>query len=189
MRAGEDPDGVMHLQEGEVRQYDISKRGDEIVVNVYKPPAFFPMSWALNKTPNDYFFETASNVALRRAPAGAVVAFLEAAPDVTLDLLKRVYRGTDGLLRRQAHSLGGSATSRLVFELVLQTKRFGRQVKNGSFLLPLREAEIAARAGLSRETVSRSIKSLKTDGLLEVAQDGIIIRDIERLEATLGDDL
>lgn len=43
--AGDDPEGVLHLTDGKVRQYDISARGDEIVVNVFQPPAFFPLSW------------------------------------------------------------------------------------------------------------------------------------------------
>jgi CRP-like cAMP-binding protein len=54
--ADEDPKYIYNLVEGHVREYDISYRGDEIVVNVFKPPAFFPMSWPIAKTPNRYFF-------------------------------------------------------------------------------------------------------------------------------------
>jgi hypothetical protein len=53
--ADENPKYIYHLIEGYVREYDISYRGDEIVVNVFKPPAFFPMSWPIAKTPNRYF--------------------------------------------------------------------------------------------------------------------------------------
>jgi CRP/FNR family transcriptional regulator, cyclic AMP receptor protein len=189
VRAGDNPPGVMYLVSGEVRQYDITKQGDEIVVNVFKPSAFFPMSWALNQSPNDYFFEAASDVSLRLAPAEAAVALLEDNPDILLDLLRRVYKGTDGLLRRLAHSLGGTAQSRLVFELVVQSKRFGQPQRDGGVLLPLRETEIAARAGLSRETVSRCMKNLKKAGLLDVTPDGIMVTSIDKLEASLGDDL
>jgi CRP-like cAMP-binding protein len=60
LRADNDPKYIFYLLEGNVREYDISPGGDEIVVNVFKPPAFFPMSWAIAKTPNHYFFQTAS---------------------------------------------------------------------------------------------------------------------------------
>ena len=53
--AEESPKGIYYLLEGNVKQYSLSKKGTEIVVNIYKPPAFFPMSWAMNQTRNDYF--------------------------------------------------------------------------------------------------------------------------------------
>ncbi len=56
--AGEEPEHVFYITKGRVRQYDVSYRGEEVIVNVFKPPAFFPMSWAINKTPNKYFFKT-----------------------------------------------------------------------------------------------------------------------------------
>jgi len=113
--ADEDPKHIFHLTTGQVREYDISEKGDEIVVNVFKPPAFFPMSWAINKTPNRYFFEAAADVTARLAPPDEALAFLKTNPDVMFDLLSRLYIGSNGLLRRMAHLMGGSARSRLIF--------------------------------------------------------------------------
>lgn len=93
--AGEDPPSIFHLISGQVRQYDITEKGEEVVVNVFKPPAFFLMAWAINKTPNQYFFETSEPTELRMAPASDVVAFLKANHDVTYDLLSRLYTGTN----------------------------------------------------------------------------------------------
>src|SRR3990167_34233 len=70
IRAGEDPPGIFYLVSGQVKEYDISGQGNEVVVNVYKPPAFFPMSWAINQTPNRYFFETITPaLSVRRRPS------------------------------------------------------------------------------------------------------------------------
>src|SRR5690606_4775066 len=139
VHAGDDPKGVMYLIKGHVQQYDIAGNGEQIIVNIYKPSAFFPMSWAINKTPNQYFFEATSDLEYYLAPAEDAVHFLRNNPDVTFDLLARVYSGTDGLLRRMAHLMGGNARSRLLFELKVQTQRFGKPRGDGSILLNLNE--------------------------------------------------
>jgi CRP/FNR family transcriptional regulator, cyclic AMP receptor protein len=186
VQAGDAPEFVYYLESGQVRQYDISYRGDEVVVNVFKPGAFFPMSWAINRTPNDYFFETVGEVKLRLAPPDKAVKFLKDNPDVAFDLLSRVYLGTDGLLRRMAHLMGGSARSRLIFELILSSRRYGDESGNGSTELHLKEGDLAARAGMSRETVNREMKKLKDDGLVSVENRKIVIKDMAGLERQLG---
>jgi biotin operon repressor len=48
--------------------------------------------------------------------------------------------------------------------------------------------ELAARTGLSRETVSRAIGKMKDFGI-KVKSGGIEVKDLEILESALGDDL
>lgn len=179
---------VFYLVEGSVIQYDISSAGNEVIVNAFKPNAFFPMSMAINRTPSSYFFETATPVVLRMAPADDVVAFLKKEPEVLFDLLSRVYRGTDGLQRRMAHLMGGNAKSRLIFELINAAYRFGEKVPEG-IRIPLTENDLAKRSGLSRETVSRTANKFKNDGLVIVRQNAIIVADVSKLEQLLGSDL
>lgn len=52
----ENPKYIFYIVSGQIREYDISSHGEEIVVNVFKKPAFIPMSWAIAKIPNRYFF-------------------------------------------------------------------------------------------------------------------------------------
>jgi CRP-like cAMP-binding protein len=189
VQAGEEPAGVFYLVSGRVNQYDISPAGAEVVVNVFQPPAFFPSSWAINRNPNQYFFEASTDVTARLAPADDVVNFLKSEPDVLFDLLARVYRGVDGLLRRMAHLMGGDARSRLLFEILNAAYRFGEPQKDGSIKVPLKEGDLARHSGLARETVNRYIQNLKTAGLVEVEKAGLVVTDASRLEAELGSDL
>lgn len=184
IQPGEDPAGIYYLVKGQVEQFDISVRGDDIVVNVFKPPSFFPMSWAINGTPNTYFFRAKDKVLYRLAPAEATVEFLQNNPDVTFDLLARVYRGTDGMLGRMAQLMGGSARNRLLYELIVESQRFGEQRKDG-ISLALTETELAARMGLTRETVSRELGAIKKAGLIKISEHRIIVKDINQLQAKL----
>jgi CRP-like cAMP-binding protein len=189
VHAGEEPAGVWYVVDGRVNQYDIAASGNEVVVNVFKRGAFFPMSWAINKTPNQYFFKAGTKVVAHLAPADDAAAFLSREPDVLFDLLARVYRGTDGLLRRVAHIMGGDARSRLIFEIIIATHRFGTKDADEAWHMPLKEGELARQSGLSRETVNRVIRDLKVEGLVSVSAGGLTVSDMIRLQDALGADL
>ncbi len=189
VRAEEPPEGVFYLVKGRVSQYDITPTGNEVVVNVFKPGAFFPMSWAVNGTANHYFFEASTPVTVHVTPAADAVQFLQDNPHVTYDLLSRVYRGVDGVLRRMAHLMGGDARSRLLFELLNGIYRFGEPQADGSIFVALKEGDLAKHTGLARETINRNLQGLKTAGLVSVSHSGIIIPDASKLEDLLGQNL
>lgn len=189
IHAHDTPSSVYFLAKGHVVEYDISPAGNEVVVNAFKPGAFFPMSLAINKGHNYYFFEAASPLTLRLAPAEDVVAFLKTNPEVTFDLLRRVYLGTDGLLRRMAHLMGGRSRSRLIFELLNAAARFGEKAPDGSVSISLTETDLSRRSGMSRETISRTMAQLREAGLVIVQPGGIRITDAAALEAMIGDEL
>jgi CRP/FNR family cyclic AMP-dependent transcriptional regulator len=187
--ANEDPGHIFYLVEGQVRKYDISYRGDEIIVNTFKPSAFFPMSWAINRDKNHYFYKTETSVTLHITPADDALQFLKDNPDVTLDLLARVYRGTEGLLGRMVHLMSGTARSRLLYELIIECRRFGEKQENDTYILTSNEVDLAARSGLSRETVSREIRKLKTKGWAKVDHGHIIVTNFDAIEQSVGTEI
>lgn len=189
LHAEEPVQSVFYIVEGRVSQYDITPNGNEIVVNVFKPGAFFPMSSAINEVNNHYFFEASLKTTVRTAPKADVVQFLQNNPDVLFDLLARVFRGTDGVLRRMAHLMGGDAQSRLIFELLNAAYRFGEPQPDGSTLLTLKESDLARHSGLARETVNRNIHHLKAADLLDVRPGAIVLKNVKQLEAMLGAEL
>lgn len=186
---GDQPVDVIYLVKGQIRQYDISYRGDEVVVNLFKPPAFLPMSWAINRTPNRFFYDASTEVQVRRAPVAEALNFIKDNPDVTFDLLSRVYKGLDGILERMAHLLGGSAKSRVIFELLLQARRFGKTGQDGSCQIELTESDLASRAGLSRETANRELHKLKSARQITVGRHAITLHNVIALEQELGSGL
>jgi CRP/FNR family transcriptional regulator, anaerobic regulatory protein len=189
IRADENPTGIFYLTGGIVKEYAISKKGEELVVNMFKPVSFFPMTWGLNETPNKYFFEALTTAEVRKAPREMVVDFLNREPEVTLDLLRRLYRGTDGLLTRLVYLMSGSAYARLITEILISAKRFGlKNEKTGSISSTISEIELATHAGLTRETVSREMKRLKDKGLVILSRNTLEVPDIDRLEEELYGD-
>jgi len=183
--AGEKVPYVYHLVSGTVKQYAISYRGDEVIVNMFKPPAFFPMSHAMHGNPSQFVLEAETDITVHLASVDETVAFLKDNPDVLYDLLSRVYRGLDGLLGRVAHLMTSNAKGRVIYELLIEAKRFGAQHKNGTYTVRLSEKDLGARAGLSRETINRELQKLKTDELIELSRNVVRIPDLEKLETAL----
>ena len=186
IQAGQAPTGISLLIEGVVEQYDITPEGNRLTVNMFRPSAFFPMSWAMNKTPNNYFFEAVSHVTLRQADTEATLEFLRVNPDVLFDLLGRVYKGTDTLLRRLVLAASGIAANRLVFELLIEAYRFGTDAGASERLrtIHIKQGVLAARSGLARETVSRELHKLENNGLINRSKLGITL-DTGQLERQL----
>lgn len=183
--SGEFPSRVFYLLEGTVKQYDVSYRGDEIVVNVFRPGAFFPMLYVLTSLPNPYCLEAETDITIIDAPASEVYGYLQSHSEVALELLATVYRGVDNMLRRMTHLLGGSTNGRIIYELLIEVRRFGHQTTDGAYHLGITESDLAARVGLSRETVSREISKMKRAGLLRSGPH-IVVQDYHQLEAKLG---
>lgn len=174
---------VYYLEQGIIKQYAISAKGDEAILNLFKPPAFFPMSHVMNDVPAMHIFEAIESCALRVAPAQKVIEFLHLNPDVVYDLLSRVYRGTDGLMRKIESLMTFTAKERLANEVVTQADRFGT-VTDAGIKIILTEQELAARTGLTRETVSREVHKLKEQKLIRTGRGYMILLNIDELRPT-----
>ena len=191
LRAGDNPNSVFYLKEGRVKKYAISHKGEEVVVNIFRPISFFPMDLVFTGEENSYYYEAITDCKVWKAPPEEVKEFLKSEPDVLYDLLSRVFKGTGGLEKRMMTLMAGSAYARLLTELIIQTKRFGRKItikdnkRNDSREVMINEIEMASQTGLTRETVSRAMKVLKKKGLVTFSQNHLIVISLEDLEKEL----
>ena len=177
--ANHEPEGIFFIQSGRVRQFDIFENGHKVTVNTFHSGVFFPMASAINKKPNKYFFESLENTRVRLAPSQDVVDFIYRNPTIMMDLLGRVFGGIDGILQKMSYMMASDAKTRVIFELVTEYKR------NKRTLIKLNEVDLASQSGLARETVNRQIAKLKSNKLIELTTNGIIIKNLPLLENLL----
>lgn len=186
IQAHTEPSGIFYIEKGLIRNYWISEGGSEITLNVYKPHAFLPMSWAIANVANAHFYEAMTDVTTRNAPKKTVIDFLHNEPDVTYDLLRRIYVGMEGLWGHLESLTIGSSYTKLLTSLVILVKRFGRQSKEGVIIdLKMSEQDIANYAGISRETTSRELQKLKKEHLVSFEKGTITVNNIHILEDKL----
>lgn len=185
IHAGDSPEHVFYMETGRVRQYDISTQGEIVVANVFGPGSFVPMGPVITGSENKYFYEAETDVAVRIAPPHEVLELLKKEPAITYDLLRRLYTGTEVVLGRMIRLMSASARDRLLYELVVECHRFGEKHGKDSYFIAIHEGDLAARTGLSRETVSREIHKISLHGEIMVDRDGIQVNDLKALERRL----
>ncbi len=186
LKPGQTPSGIFCLVAGTVKMYAVSSNGEELVLNTFKPVSFFPVAFALNSALSNYYFETIDSTEVYKAPPQDFLKFLQSEPDVALNLLSRIYKGLDGLFLRMEYSMAGSASKRLITEILISAKRFGKKNKKDIIInLKLTEKDLAAFSGITRETVSRELQKLEKKDLLTYKKGVITIKDLKLLEAEL----
>lgn len=167
LRAGDPPIGIFYLKRGYVRVYSISKVGEEVTLIIFKSGDFFPITWAINNAPNDYYCEAMTPCVLLRAPREEFVKFIKNNPDAAFELTNRTLVRLAGLLRRMEYLVFGNAGNKVASILLICAERFGKKDGEGVIIeVPLTHSDIASLVGLSRETASIEMKKLEDRGLI-----------------------
>lgn len=182
----EEQDCIFYLESGQICKYDISRFGEKAVMNVFSVPGLIPLSWLLNGALNKYYFEAQTPVTIRRVPPDVANAHLLANPEIMYSMLQFVYIGLEITQRRVAQLMRGGLRSRVLFELLVEARRCGEAQADGTTIIRIGEAELADRAGLSRETISRELSKLFKSGNMCTRQGrSIVVRDVDELDAML----
>lgn len=181
LRAGDPPPGVLYLERGYVRQSFVAPNGDMLVLHVFKPGSFFPMTWIVNDTANRYYFEALTQAEIWRAPREDFRRFLSDKPAVRDDFLSRILSGVSGIMRRMEELVLESAYRKTVSLLLYYAKRFPDEQTKGRLVVPLTHKEVAAWIGTTRETASLQIEELKRKKLIHYDKRYIVIPDVAAL--------
>ncbi|MCX6794368.1 MAG: Crp/Fnr family transcriptional regulator [Candidatus Gottesmanbacteria bacterium] len=148
LRAEDTPRGVFYLKKGYVRQYIVTESGVMLMLHIFKPHSFFPMTWVVNDEANRYYLETVTPVEIWRAPKEAVKEFLHDYPAVVYDLSCRLLLGISGLRRRMEYLVMDNAYKKTILLFFYLANNLGE--KEGSsivFPVPVTHREIAAWIG------------------------------------------
>jgi CRP-like cAMP-binding protein len=178
------PSGVFYVKSGFIRQHLISKDGKEITVNILKPETYFPMIWALNDTPNIYFYECLTETVLLKAPRNGLVKHLKNNPDLLYDLTKRILSGLGGITKTMEILLTGNAYQQISYIVLVLAKRFGKPVDGKGIIieLPLTHRLIGTLAGLSRESTTIELQKLEKNKIIFKENGSLLIKNMEKLE-------
>ncbi|MFS8159778.1 MAG: Crp/Fnr family transcriptional regulator, partial [Candidatus Roizmanbacteria bacterium] len=168
IRADDDPQDIFCLKKGYVRQYTISKTGSELTLHILKPISYFPMVWAINGTPNVYFFEALTEAEVGRAPRDKVVSFIKDKPTIIFELMSELLEDYAETLLRVEHLVFSDAYRRVISVLLYIAKHFGEKKGKGIIVQHrFTQQDIATLVGVARETTSNEMIKLEKKGLVK----------------------
>jgi len=187
IRADDDPQGIFYLKKGYVRQYSISKTGFELTLHILQPISYFPMVWAINGTPNIYFFEALTPVEVGRAPRDEVVDFIKDKPTIIFELMSELVEDYAESLIRIENLVFSDAYLRVISVLLYISKHFGKKSGNGILVKHrFTQQDIATLVGVARETASNELVKVEKKGLVEYINHSMYFKNIPKLEAELA---
>ncbi len=187
IRADDDPIGIFCLTKGYVRQYTISKTGFELTLHILRPISYFPMVWAVNGTPNVYFFEALTPVEVGRAPRDQVVNFIKDKPIIIFELLSELIEDYAESLTRIEHLVFSDAYRRVISVLLYIAKHFGEKDSKGIIVHHrFTQQDIATLVGVARETASNEMVKLEKKGLVKYVDHSMLFESIEKLDSELS---
>lgn len=187
IRADDDPQGIFCLKKGYVRQYTISKAGYELTLHILKPISYFPMVWAVNGTPNVYYFEALTAVEVGRAPRNQMVNFIKDKPVIIFELLSELIEDYAESLKRIEHLVFSDAYRRVISILLYIAKHFGEEQDDKDIIVNHRftQQDIATLVGVARETASLEMTKIEKKGLIKYVGHSMLFENINKLELEL----
>lgn len=186
IRADDDPQGIFCLTKGYVRQYTISKTGFELTLHILKPVSYFPMVWAINGTPNVYYFEALTPVDVGRAPRDQVVNFIKDKPTLLFELMSELLEDYAETLKRVEHLVFSDAYRRVISVLLYIAKHFGEKSDKGIIVHHrFTQQDIATLVGVARETAGIEMVKLEKKGLIKYIDHAMLFENMKKLNAEL----
>lgn len=179
----EQPAGAFYIKQGYVREYSISVEGVEVTIHIFAPHTFFPMTWVIGDIKNRYYYEAFTDLEVYSASKEKVKEFLHQNPDVVYDLTTRLLHGLDRFTTRIEQLAHAKASIRMISTVLFLVRHFGKAEGSTVTLTEkFTHREIAAFAGVTRETASREWEQLKRDRLISQDNHHIIIPDLKKLQ-------
>jgi CRP/FNR family transcriptional regulator len=180
-------ENLYFLEKGYIRMFLLSRKGSMKTFCIHSPGSIFGEVNLVDESPNPWLGEPLSHSVVKYIPAAEARAALLAHPELALSLV--------GSLSKKLR-MAGKQIADLSFRPIAARVACVILARTGEHLDPTRGSgeatkpvgltheEIARFVGSNRETVTRVLRSLKTEGVIDYDRNlaRVTIRNQERLE-------
>lgn len=180
---GEVATHIFYIKTGYVKFFLSSEDGQEFIVRIYHPSnmlAFIPISTGI---PIEHTYAAITDVTGVRVPKEQFLDFLKENPEMTIDIMSTYMVSMNATMKRLEMILMSDAKRKLLVIFAFLAEQVGK-IGAGEITVPIgfTHQELANFTGLTRETVTLELNSLKQQGLIEQEKKFIKIKDIEKLK-------
>ena len=168
---------------GRVRLFKTSPKGREFTIIIRRAREFFDLPMLFDDGPHPVSARALTNLRLYVSTLPHIQAMMARFPQINRSLERHLA----GMLRHMAEVASDLAftdvSTRLARLILISARNDGRETPRGvSLEWGLSQSEIAHLLGTAREVVSRNLRQLEREGLVERTHSGILIRDWHALE-------
>ena len=168
---------------GYVKIYELNKKGEQLVLPVFKPLLLLAMLCLFTKKKNNYYVEAVTNVEYWKVSEAEFLKYLEKDKELKSKLAKYVLMSFSDLMCNYKSLVFGDAKVKITTLLKSLVDAFGRKTKNGLELkFNISHKTLASMTGLSRETVTIQLLKLQKQKVIIYKGRKMIINNLEKLK-------
>jgi CRP/FNR family transcriptional regulator len=177
---GQEAESVYALEEGAVRVFHLSPKGEEVVIKLFRAPAIFGEAEALGGVPHQEHVSAVSDARLLVMPLGAIMTLLRAEPECALRLLVDVAARL-AIAAYNEKSLAFHPITIRLANYLLDYAAWTNPPGALELKIALTQDEMAAAVGGTRRSIAKDMIAWQEEGILERRGRHYLLREIEAL--------
>lgn len=183
-RQGDPATAFFIVIDGWVKLYRINQSGDETVIHVMTKSGTFAEAVAFTGNRYPATAEAVTDARVARIPADHIVRCIRESPDIALAMIASTSQHLHHLVQQVEQLKAQSGVQRVAeFLASLSLAKQGEC----AIALPYDKVLIAARLGLTPESLSRAFARLKSVGVVIEASQ-VVVKDIAKLRQIAADE-
>lgn len=185
---GDSPDTLVIVNEGSVKAFKVTPDGREQILYVFSEGDFFGERNLFGRQTASYTVEALEPVKACSLSKNNFHKLLQAHPDIAVKIIEEL---EDRMARMEGafQSMGVRNVDNRISALLLDfASKYGTAVPEGILIhLPLSREGMANYLGIARETVSRKLGQLESEGVIRsMSNKSILVLDHNALELSAG---
>jgi CRP-like cAMP-binding protein len=174
---GDPGDALFLIREGQLKVAVFGEDGREVILSVLADGGFFGEMSLLDDEPRSAHVIAMTDSVLFQLRREDFRARVRASPDLAVALLRALSRR----LRRADETIAGLALLDVNGRIATLLLDLAREEGGSRITRRLTHATIGQMVGASRETVSRTMRSLAVQGIISVSRREIVLHNADRL--------
>jgi CRP-like cAMP-binding protein len=162
---------------GRVKLYKLSPKGDEQILHLYGAGHSFAEAAVLGGGEYPAFAEVVEDATLLAVRRSVLAEAITANPELAMGMLA----GLSAKLREFNRLIEELSLKEVPARLAAALLRQSEEASSATFRLKQTKRQLAAQIGTVAETLSRALRKLKQQGLIDVRGSQVTIRDHDRL--------
>lgn len=183
----DDVERLYIVKHGRVRVYRLTPDGKQLTLDLLdKGRIVGRMSW-LGQELNEVYAEAVEDAVVCSFTPDELRRLIDRYPEIGLNIIRYLSDRLGASEREREVMAFRSVEQRLAARLLELAERFGQGADGGTAIdARLTQQELADMIGTSRETLATTISSLRERGVLEMQNQRVVIRDLDRLRELTG---
>jgi CRP-like cAMP-binding protein len=184
---GDDSEDIFCLLKGNIREFYLLESGNELTVYILSPISYFPISLILGVKLNAFCYEAMTNCFVTKISRAKLIDFVKDKPVLMNKLMKKLISEYAENLDRLGELVFGNAHQKVISVLLYLAKHFGEKSRK-IIVVPIKftHQDIAALAGVTRETASIVMGDLKHKKVVYYYNGIVTISSLNKLEKELS---